>query len=935
MLLAETFILIDEETFLKMPYQTKVSVVVTFYNQEKFVRKALDSVINQTLQEIEIICVDDGSFDSTRTIIEEYAQADRRIMLICHNKNLGTSQARKDGVLASTGEYVMFLDGDDQFKLNACEVAYNAITSAQTDIVHFGMVIINCTGRENAGKGVKDFVHPFLGRIEGDLLKAVWNDKKFNFTLLNKIYRGNLAHKAFAEVEDGPLTYAEDLYAFFHIAYFANSYYGIEEELYVYNYGQGFSGHINLKLEYYKNYLQEGKVLKALNRFAVTHNLNENHRKIIMQIAQYFISECTTRWLNEIAAQDRSAAFDELVKAFDIEDVICFLARKHWQPSTAFCEKLIELQQFAHTPRSANLKITIGIYYWRIANGGTEHVCTMLCNRFVELKDKNGNDMYNVIMITDTELLPKEYPLSPKVKRVFLPAYANTAAKEHYQQRYRAWQTIIETYSIDIIIHAQYRRYIRNFWDMIAIKSAPSHPAFICQYNSFCGLPFRESNNVSSWMPYVYRMSDGIVALSECDQEFFSAFNPNTRFIVNPFEFVPQDTPCSDYEKNIILWTGRISEEKNPLDVLKVLELIRAEIPNIMLYIVGGENAKIVAQMEQYVKEHNLGPNVHMTGYVLDTAQYYSKASCFLMTSAFEGFSLTMVEALSHGVPIVSYDLPYLTLIRDGRGIITVPQRDCAMMASEVVKLLRAPERIRTLGKQGKQLVTELANKDIMSEWADLFHTVSISDGSVAKLRTDNAAILYKYITQYQQIGRDAATQGVRNQAQKNEDKLIKELEKVKQDIILIEAERNQAQQAVATAQKICDLAQQSVFAAQKACDLAEQSAIAAHKECDLAQKVAVDAQKERDQAQKAVINAQESLISERIKLQLLTNKLNSVSHQLYCNERSISFKIGRVITWLPRKVRESIRCYSDHGLRYTLKHVVSKHQQKDTKFNK
>ena len=477
------------------------------------------------------------------------------------------------------------------------------------------------------------------------------------------------------------------------------------------------------------------------------------------------LRESTEEWLSSVSSQNSAEVFEELVKTYGIEDVICCLAQKYWNLSAEFCAKFVGMRPFKHAPRPEGKKLTIGVYYRRLTNGGVENVCAMLCNRFVEQKDENGDDKYTVVMITDTGPMPDEYPLSSKVKRAYLPAYTD-AVKESYRERLFAWREVIAKYKVDIVMHTL-SWVVTSFWDLLAIKSAPSHPAFLVEYHAFCGAPFREVHNFASWLPYVYQNSDGGAVLSECDREYFSAYNTNVRYIPNPLSFTPQNTPNSDYKPNTIVWVGRISGQKNPIDVLKVLKYIKDDIPDVMLYIVGGENEILAEQMKQHIEEHDLSDNVVMTGFTLDTAKYYQMASVFLSTASFEGFPLTWGEALSYGVPIVAYDIPYLTYSRDGRGIISVAQRDCKAMAREVVKLLREPEQVRALGAQGKQMVTELANTDIMGQWEELFRTVSAGDGSVQEMRSDSAAINYRYITLYQQIGRDASVRIARTQEQR------------------------------------------------------------------------------------------------------------------------------------------------------------------------
>ena len=86
-----------------MEQMPKVSVIIPVYNAEKYLHQCLDSVVNQTLREIEIICVDDGSTDGSAEILKSYAENDNRIVSVRYTQNKSSNQARKDGVLMSRG----------------------------------------------------------------------------------------------------------------------------------------------------------------------------------------------------------------------------------------------------------------------------------------------------------------------------------------------------------------------------------------------------------------------------------------------------------------------------------------------------------------------------------------------------------------------------------------------------------------------------------------------------------------------------------------------------------------------------------------------------------------------------------------------------------------------------------------------------------------
>ena len=117
----------------------KVSVIVPVYNNEKFLKKCLDSIANQTLDEIEIICIDDGSSDNSLEILNIYKLKDERFRIITQ-KNSGAAIARNNGLKIVRGDFVAFVDSDDWFELNALELLYNNAVSNGAELVLFDSV---------------------------------------------------------------------------------------------------------------------------------------------------------------------------------------------------------------------------------------------------------------------------------------------------------------------------------------------------------------------------------------------------------------------------------------------------------------------------------------------------------------------------------------------------------------------------------------------------------------------------------------------------------------------------------------------------------------------------------------------------------------------------------------------------------------------------
>lgn len=114
----------------------KATIIVPIYNVENYVKRAIDSLRNQTESELEIILVDDGSTDSSGMICDEYAKKDNRIVVV-HKINGGLSSARNTGTQKASSEYVMFLDGDDYLRKDAVECCLNIMEKYPSDFIQF------------------------------------------------------------------------------------------------------------------------------------------------------------------------------------------------------------------------------------------------------------------------------------------------------------------------------------------------------------------------------------------------------------------------------------------------------------------------------------------------------------------------------------------------------------------------------------------------------------------------------------------------------------------------------------------------------------------------------------------------------------------------------------------------------------------------------
>ena len=213
----------------------KVSIILPVYNVAPYLRQSLDSIIAQTLADIEIICVDDGSTDDSGKILDEYKEKDNRITVI-HKRNAGTGAARNDGLKIATGECIGFVDPDDWILPNMYERLYNILQDKELDIVMFTPDVFNDQTQKHEG---------FLYFQDSNFPKIL-DDKIFNkddispfsypMCVWNKLYRKKL-------FDDNNIDFAEGLdfedhKVIFKSLFTAKRIYFIREKLYVYRHSR-------------------------------------------------------------------------------------------------------------------------------------------------------------------------------------------------------------------------------------------------------------------------------------------------------------------------------------------------------------------------------------------------------------------------------------------------------------------------------------------------------------------------------------------------------------------------------------------------------------------------------------------------------------------------------------------------------------------------
>lgn len=300
----------------------KVSVIIPVYNTEKYIKKCLESVLNQSLQEIEIIVINDGSTDKSKEIIEGFAKNDNRIVLI-NKENEGQSVARNVGINLAKGEYIGFLDSDDWIENDMFKVMYTEAKKFDLDIVICNRNIIN----ELNGNILKNDL-----KIKNDMvdLNNYGRDKYIYDYILSYRTANEVWNKIFRKkmIEDNEIKFwsnsikgfpeiAEDALFNLTSALYANKVIEIQEGYYNYVHRKGSS------VNSYKPYLLK-RIINMIKIFSIelekSRTMENNKKeKLIQTLLLARIVNCYAIYVreerkNEFINEWKEEREDEFVK---------------------------------------------------------------------------------------------------------------------------------------------------------------------------------------------------------------------------------------------------------------------------------------------------------------------------------------------------------------------------------------------------------------------------------------------------------------------------------------------------------------------------------------------------------------------------------------------------------------------------------------------
>lgn len=658
----------------------KISIIVANHNNAIYLEKSIGSLQGQTLKDIEIIVVDDASTDGSLEILRQMSAADPRIRIFEHKNTQSQHMARKTGVAAATGQYIMFLDSDDYYSIEACQTAYDAI-SGKYDFVCFNVNPVFHAPLPDAQR--REFGN-YLNRgakrefADYEIMPAMFESYILSDLLWNKIYAAGICKRAFALMEDGYLPRGQDIYEALVIASLARSAAKIENALYSYRIGTGISCSSGSEASQ-AAFATTGNTFACMDRYMQKAGFMEYREKL----HDSFLRRSVDAWLQHVTPENCRAYFRAMANQYGIVTVLSHLISRF--PS-GWEEIANKFQHYGMASDKCTAVNRIGILYTVMGGGGGEVVlmqaASLLASRGYEV----------TIFLEIPSHLDSSFPSAVRI--VYIGATGSGSNRLNTLMQGLANSLIHNPVDV-MLCHACYLGEI--LWSIMLLKYMGIPPVLFLHGAFFRRLLHPDKNYSLQAYGAVMRCGDKVAVLSECEELYYRRIGVNAAYIPNPVRQLGNDwRPDTDFKKRLqnLLVFGRLGDPvKNVQDSLKILRLVNRKMPWVRLTFVGSfVSAEIRKSFYSLARDLGVSGSIRVTGWLDNTDAFIDEAAILLSVAWHESFALTIAEAQARGLPVVMYNLP-IQPARGNPAVIQVPLGDTEKAAAEILALLDDEKR--------------------------------------------------------------------------------------------------------------------------------------------------------------------------------------------------------------------------------------------------
>ena len=273
-----------------------ISIIIPIYNAEATLARCLKSVLTQSLRDIEVLCVNDGSTDGSVEILRQFVAHEPRLHVYSFEENNGIVIAVKLALLNAKGKYVMFVDSDDVLLPGACENLARMIEEYDVDVLQFDVKINVPSGTDESG-WKNGFAAKDLKSEGINILYDCYSLRRFPHTIWNKIYRGDVCRAAAASMPDLQISQVADVFQTFFFLYYAKTFRSVAAgPYYEYFVGNGISTRPPTAKQF-AALCASSAILPAIEWFLKRENVLENNRFLLESVEKNIKSNVLNKLL--------------------------------------------------------------------------------------------------------------------------------------------------------------------------------------------------------------------------------------------------------------------------------------------------------------------------------------------------------------------------------------------------------------------------------------------------------------------------------------------------------------------------------------------------------------------------------------------------------------------------------------------------------------
>lgn len=347
-----------------------------------------------------------------------------------------------------------------------------------------------------------------------------------------------------------------------------------------------------------------------------------------------------------------------------------------------------------------------------MGRGGVERVISLLLPLYMEMG-------YRVILITEEEEDCDDYDIPKNVKRYIVPKinYLNNGEAAYRNRAHELRNIFIKEKTDTLCYHAATKPGL--FYDLLVSKRL-GIKLILSKHELFSQGMVKNLDRIQKCLN-VYRLADKVIVLSKSEKLFWNTMSVDAFYIPNPFNFNIKMN--NGKEKHSIVWVGRLdSYQKRYQDIVPIMKKVVDILPDAVLKVYGNsETYKDMYILKHMIAESGLEKNIEYCGYVSDVNEIYRDAKIHLVTSAYESFPMNIYESKIFGVPLVTYDMPYLEMLCDGKGYVAVRQRDTDKAARAVIDLLRDHDYWEKKANEALESSRQYDNIIVKEKWRAIF----------------------------------------------------------------------------------------------------------------------------------------------------------------------------------------------------------------------